>query len=361
LRVYREAVSAWSKRINPYSVTYTNGLQFTYPPFALLALWPLGLLSFQTTQWLLGLSTLAACAISTRLVFKVKGYQLRCPWWSSIAWASLALLILEPARSGFTFGQIEALLMLAVLADALIIPAPYRGIVIGVVSAIKLTPLIFVLFLLLRDLRSSIRAGAAFVAVTSIAWLWWPQESRSFWLHDVFKPGRVGGVSYAGNQSWFGVLHRSPFPHTGSMVLWITVCVVTLGSGMYIAWRSVRLGSSVQGLMAIALTGLLISPISWTHHWVWIVLIPPVLVTDRRTLHPRVRAMLWVLVALAVLAPYWWFTSGLVADFLDDSLALWGFASLVCWAVTLGLSDKEYRLSTGRPGGRLDIWSVTEQ
>jgi alpha-1,2-mannosyltransferase len=163
----------------------------------------------------------------------------------------------------------------------------------------------------------------------------WPRESRSFWLHDVFKPGRVGGVSYVGNQSWLGVIHRASFLHTGSVVLWLILCVVTLLIGTYVAWRSVQLGSSVHGLLAIALTGLLISPISWTHHWVWVLLIPPMLVTDRRRMPPTLRAMLWALVGLALLAPYWWFSSGAVAGILNDSLTLLGFASLSCWAVCL--------------------------
>ena len=336
LRVYREAVSAWSKGVNPYSVNYTNGLHFTYAPFALVVLWPLELASFPLIQWTLWLSTIAACSISTWLILRAEGHQgTRLMWWRAVAWAAAALLILEPARSGLTYGQVEALLMLAILVDALVIPPPYKGIVIGVTSAIKLTPLIFILFLLVRDWRSSIRAGASFVAVTALAWLSWPKESESFWLHDVFKPARVGGVSYEGNQSWFGVLHRPPFLHTGSLAPWLVLCVITLLIGTYVSSRSVMLGSPVHGVLAMALTGLLISPISWTHHWVWVLLVPPVLVAGCQPLHRTVRGMLWVLVVLAVLAPYLWLASGVAADLLDDSLALWGFASLSCWAVSL--------------------------
>ena len=336
LRVYRESVSAWSKGVNPYLVSYTNGLHFTYTPFALVVLWPLRLASFQVTEWVLWLGTSAACSISTWLILRAESRQEAGPsWWGAIAWASAALLLLEPARSGLTYGQVEAFLMIAILVDALVIPTPYQGIVIGIVSAIKLTPLIFIVFLLVRDWRSAIRAGASFVAVTALAWLLWPKESRSFWLHDVFKPGRVGGVSYAGNQNWFGVLHRAPFLHTGSVVLWLILCVMTLLIGTFVTWRNVLLGAPVQGLLALALTGLLLSPISWTHHWVWVLLIPPVLVTDRTSMHPAMRGMLWALMGVTVLAPYWWFSSGAVAYVLNDSLALLGFASLSCWAVCL--------------------------
>ena len=385
LRVYRESVSAWSKGVNPYVVSYTDGLHFTYTPFALIVLWPLRLASFQITEWVLRLCTIAACSISTWLILRAQGQkEAGASWWRAIAWASAALLILEPARSGLTYGQVEALLMLAILVDALVIPAPYQGIVIGIVSAIKLTPLIFILFLLIRDWRSAMRAGASFVAMTALAWLIWPKESRSFWLLDVFKPGRVGGVSYAGNQSWFGVIHRAPFLHTSSVVPWLILCVMTVLIGTYVAWRSVQLGSSVHGLLAMALTGLLISPISWTHHWLWVLLIPPVLVTDRRPMHPTLRVMLWALAGLAVLAPYWWFSSGAVAGVLNDSLALLGFTSLSCWAVCLLDLGREQGVAVGvdhgseRPdqplsrGGRRShcpitqgtgsvIWSVTTE
>ena len=359
LRVYRESVSAWSKGVNPYVVNYTNGLHFTYTPFALVVLWPLRLASFQVTEWALWFGTIAACSISTWLILRATSRQESGPsWWSALAWASAALLLLEPARSGLSYGQIEAFLMLAILVDALVIPTPYQGIVIGIVSAIKLTPLIFIVFLLVRDWRSALRAGASFGAVTAMAWLVWPKESRSFWLHDVFKPGRVGGVSYAGNQSWWGVLHRAPFLHTGSLAPWLILCGMTLLIGTFVTWRNVVLGAPVQGLLAMALTGLLISPISWTHHWVWVLLIPPVLVTQRAAMHPAVRGMLWALVGLTVLAPYWWFSSGAVADVLNDSLALLGFAALSCWTVCLLLLGRELSEQSPSKAGLTPVTSA---
>ena len=87
--------------------------------------------------------------------------------------------------------------------------------------------------------------------------------------------------------------------------------------------------------------GLLVSPISWSHHWVWVVLIPPMLVGDRRrTLPAAVPLMLWGLVGLALLAPYWWFRTGIASDILMDSLALWGFATVVVWAVAEAVASR---------------------
>jgi hypothetical protein len=91
-------------------------------------------------------------------------------------------------------------------------------------------------------------------------------------------------------------------------------------------------------MFALALVGLLISPISWTHHWVWVALIPPLVVAGKGL--PRQRSVttsLWVLFAVSVLAPYWWFSTGAAADILSDSLALAGLGVLVVW------SHREYR------------------
>ena len=140
------------------------------------------------------------------------------------------MLVLEPARSGLDYGEIEAVLMFVVVADLLAVPSAYRGIAIGIAAAIKLTPLIFVLVLVVRrDRNSVVRAGLSFMAWTGLAWLVWPELSRVFWHHDVSHPARVGPVTSPSNQSWYAVVHRAPFPSTGSGALWVLLSLATLG------------------------------------------------------------------------------------------------------------------------------------
>jgi alpha-1,2-mannosyltransferase len=113
--------------------------------------------------------------------------------------------------------------------------------------------------------------------------------------------------------------------------------------GLFVAQRSLANDSRPAAMLALALVGLLISPISWTHHWVWVALIPPLLVTDGgRALRGQTRQALWTLGAVSVLAPYWWFTSGVAAEVLADSLVLTGFGVLVVW------SHSEYTERAGR-------------
>ena len=86
--------------------------------------------------------------------------------------------------------------------------------------------------------------------------------------------------------------------------------------------------------MVVALTGLLISPISWSHHWIWLLLLPPLLVRSDDTGVPvSVRNMLWALVILAVAAPYWWLTTGAPAALLQATVPLWTGATLAVWAL----------------------------
>jgi len=232
------------------------------------------------------------------------------------------------------YGHIEFVLMFLVVADLLVVPARFRGIALGLASAIKLTPLVFVVVLLVRrDFRSSFQAVGSFLVLTVGTWLLCPNLSRLFWDKDVVHPARVGTVNYGGNQSWYAVLHRSPFPATGSTVLWLLLSLATLGVGAFVAWRSVSQDRQVFAVVAVALAGLLISPISWTHHWTWVILLAPMVVGPRRWDIPGpVRILIWGLVGITVVGPYWWFSSGVAADLVDALLPVWTFGVLATWA-----------------------------
>jgi alpha-1,2-mannosyltransferase len=337
LMVYRDAVDSWASGRNVYSLNFTaSRLPFTYPPFALPVLSPLAWLSFPVTQWLLWALSIGATAVSVVLVVRAGGVSVTPRvWYLAVAWSFLCLLGLEPARSGADYGQIEFILMFLVVADLLAVPPRYCGVLLGVAAAVKLTPLVFIVVLAAsRDLRSVIRAAASFGVWTALGWLLWPGESRTYWLHDILQPGRIGSITYAGNQSWYAILHRPPFPASGSALVWALVCLLIVAAAAVVAWRCAGTGEHAFGIIAVALAGLLASPISWSHHWVWLVLLPPVLVFRRGPAVPRViRTLLWGLVALAVAAPYWWVSHGAGADVAEAIMPLWASATLLAWSV----------------------------
>ncbi|MGH9081387.1 MAG: glycosyltransferase 87 family protein [Acidimicrobiales bacterium] len=334
LEVYRGSVQAWHRGLDPYDGTFTaSRLDFTYPPFALLVLSALAWGSFALTQWLLWVLSIAAATASVVIVLRDRGAANGSRLWcASFAWTCAAILVIEPARSGLDYGQIESVLMFLVVADLLAIPAPFRGVVIGIAAAVKLTPLVFLIVLVTRrDWASTLRALVSFCVWTLVTWVLWPAESRVFWRDDVVQTSRIGNVANPSNQSWNAVLHRPPFPANGVTAVWLLLSAVTLVVGAVIAWRCARTGRQAFAVIAIALAGLLVSPISWSHHWVWVLLVPPLLIGARgQAVSRSVRFLLWGLVALTVAGPYWWW-SGTVRDALDALLPLWTFVLLSVW------------------------------
>jgi alpha-1,2-mannosyltransferase len=252
----------------------------------------------------------------------------------SVGWAGLAVILIEPVRSTLDYGQINTLLLALVVVDLLVVPKRHCGWLIGLAAAIKLTPLIFLaLPLLARDGKAVARGLGVVAGTTGLMWLLSPGASRTYWTSDLLAAKRVGTIAYAGNQSLYGLLHRWPFPADGQGAVWLLLCAATAVMGLYVAHRCLANADRAAAMLALALVGLLISPISWTHHWVWVALIPPLLLTDGgRSLRSPTRSALWTLCAVSILAPYWWFTTGFPADMLVDSLVLTALGVLVVWS-----------------------------
>ena len=164
---------------------------------------------------------------------------------------------------------------------------------------------------------------------TGLAWAILPGASAHYFGHEIFHPARFGGLDYAGNQSWSGIFHRWPFDGAGAWIaVGMALSVVTLVVVGTLAARLAPTQPLPAGL-AVAMGGLLISPISWTHHWCWLVLAPLVMWQLRAS---RSLVVLWGLVAIdAMVAPYWIFrrgTSGLLAG---ASLVVLAFVTLLWW------------------------------
>ena len=332
LQVYRAGISALFGGHNPYDGLFTvHHLAFTYPPFALMALSPLTWAPFAATQVVLWVLSIGALAVAVYVICGRGGRDLLL---QSVGWASLALLIVEPVRTNLDYGQINSLLLCIVVVDLMVVPKRHRGWLIGLAAAIKLTPLAFLAIPLLeRDWKTLTRGIAGALGASGLMWLFWPSVSRTYWTKDVLAVKRVGGVASVGNQSLNGLLHRWPFPSSGQPTLWVVLSIATLTMGLYVAWRCLQNGRRVAAILSMALVGSLISPISWTHHWVWVALIPPVLLkVPEQVPSGLIRVMLWLLFGVSVLAPYWWFPPGTAQHYLGDSLSLLAFILLATWS-----------------------------
>ena len=269
LEVYRNGGLAWLRGV-PLYVDFPGplggpNLPFTYPPiaavlFSVLAVMPLALSeALVAVVSFLALSTVTV-VVAGRLAPSLK-------WTLGPAAAALALC-LEPVRTTFGYGQVNLVLMALVVVDCLAVKR-FRGVLVGLAAAVKLTPLVFVVyFLVKRDRQSAITALASFAGFAVAGFLLAPKDTVEFWFHAVVNPERITTLSIMTNESLRAELYRLPALASVQSLLWVALAVAVLA----LAWRAAsRAGNDVLALASIAVAGLLVSPISWDHHWVWVV------------------------------------------------------------------------------------------
>jgi alpha-1,2-mannosyltransferase len=184
-----------------------------------------------------------------------------------------------------------------------------RGALIGLAAALKLTPAVFVLFFLARrQWRESATVAASFVAVTGFGFLVAPHDSVIYWTSKVFDTGRIGPLVFAGNQSVNGVLMRAHLSGSARQDVWLACAALIAVLGLVAIGRAARTGRTVLALALNACTSLLVSPVSWSHHWVWAA---PVLLTavvyGHRIRDRRVLALSYTGLVLFLASPQWWF------------------------------------------------------
>ncbi|MEB3369117.1 glycosyltransferase 87 family protein [Saccharopolyspora mangrovi] len=270
-QVYRWAVHTWlaSGDIMNTAPTVSIGrvLPWVYPPFALAPLTPLALLPFSVGLMALYLLDLLAIGGTLYLVTRRLWPEVGARGALAVAMALLPwTLFLEPVYSSFGLGQVNILLMGLVMADCLAeSPRWPRGMLIGLAAAIKLTPAAFLLFLVLRkDYRATIVALATAAAATLAGFALNFSAAVEYWFGKGPAHG-VSGSAFHTNQSIMGALSRFELPATAQNALWL-VLSVTATIAVAFAIRRVE---PVLAISANALLALLISPTSWSDHWVW--------------------------------------------------------------------------------------------
>jgi alpha-1,2-mannosyltransferase len=313
LDVYRIGSQVWLRHGNLYgTLPLTSSgvrLPFSYPPIAAVALSPLSLMPMAVAGTLLTLASVALTAVVLRLFLR---YGAGAGSWWLVGWLLPAALLLEPVRNTLNYGQVNVLLMALVAADCLLPETRWRrGALVGLAAAVKLTPAAFVLFFLCRgDRRAAGTSAVSFAACTAVGFALDWHDSVRYWTSIVVQTGRPGNPLFCANQSIQGVLARAgldPRTPTGTAV-WLAASAVVL----VLAWYGMRRASAASddawALSLNAFAALLISPISWSHHWVWAA--PALLLLAVRGLQDKNRALLTAAVAGLVLfavGPQWLF------------------------------------------------------
>jgi alpha-1,2-mannosyltransferase len=318
LDVYRIGGRVWLRHGNLYGVLPTTSsgvrLPFSYPPIAAVLLSPLSLLPLAVDGALLTLSGIALTALVLRVfLLSAAGPRAASSW--TLGWLLPAALFLEPVRNTLDYGQVNIALMALVSLDCL--PATVRwprGAGVGLAAAVKLTPAAFVLFFLCRgDRRAAGTAAVSFAVASAAGFLLAWHDSVRYWTSIVFQAGRPGNPVYAANQSIQAVLGRAGLdPRTpGGTAAWLALSAIVLVLACVAMRRAVVRAEDAWALSLNAFAALLISPISWSHHWVWGE--PGLLALAVGSLRHRHRgglATATVGLAVIVAAPQWWFPSG---------------------------------------------------
>ncbi|MCO1597924.1 glycosyltransferase 87 family protein [Micromonospora sp. RHAY321] len=279
LKIYMSAMDWWTAGNPLYDYVQPDRVQgelyFTYPPFSALLLWPFGLIRLGATVTIFTVLTVLAVVLTTRWLVTPVIARHNLPRAFTLTVAVLLVLAVESTRETITFGQINMLLVVLILADLLFaVPQARRwaGVGIGLATALKLFPGIFIVYLLAtRRWRAAAVASATAAAATLLAAAIAPRDSWRFWTHELWATERVGRTDYTGNQSLFGLLSRFSAPEKPDRLLWLLVVAVVAGYGLWRAVRAARAGDALTGLALTGLVGALASPITWTHHIYWFV------------------------------------------------------------------------------------------
>jgi alpha-1,2-mannosyltransferase len=265
-----------------YEYVAENGGPFTYPPFAVLLLGPMTAFPEAAVRvaWLV-----LTCAAVAAVAVAVSGAIPTVPRHRQIVVAAVACVVLvsAPAQSNLRFGQVSVFIVLLALVDAVgLTPARYRGVLVGVAAAIKLTPLLFVVFLLLsRRYRDAGRAAGAFVACAVLAAIALPGDSWTYWTGTMLETSRIGNLASLGNQSLHGMLLRVGVAPDALPLLWAALVAIVCGAALVRARRIQLDGEPVRAAVLVGCATVAASPVSWTHHQVWTVLAAMLLIAAR--------------------------------------------------------------------------------
>ncbi len=362
--VYRMGGQAWLDGRPLYAdgaMFHTRGgldLPFTYPPLAAIAFSPLAWLSLPGAGVAITLITLVLLIVSTVIVLTrldvwpaspegrsaaTRGSALWAPgpaWlrrcWLAAAIVAPAVIYLEPIQSNFDFGQINVVLMTLVIADCVPRRTPWpRGMLLGVAIALKLTPAVFLLYFVLRRDGRAVLVTAASVVVATLAGfaLAW-RDSLEYWTDTVRNTDRIGTATLNTNQNIAGALARLDLGSGTRFALWTLACFAVLAVTVWAARRALRAGEPVLALICVAMFGLVVSPVSWSHHWVWA--LPTVLVTG--VLAYRRRHVMLAVLTVAGVALMVWTPIDLMPEHHETAASLWrqlAGASYVWWALAV--------------------------
>ncbi|MEV7012957.1 glycosyltransferase 87 family protein [Streptosporangium sp. NPDC051022] len=332
-------------------------LPFTYPPVAAILATPLALMSWPVAQWVWTAGIFVALAVTVGHAFRAILGRAAGPYGGdrpgpdgaagpggtagvsgaagsdgvagagrlpgpvralalpmAFAFLTVACTYLMPIRDQVRFGQVDILLVALCLADCVARrPVWPRGMLIGLATAVKLTPGVFLIYLLVtgfgpggrREQRETFLMAAFTAALlTLLPFLVIPSDAADFWFGALFDPERLGANAATTNQSMRGMLIRLYLPDQLTSLLWLALVAVVAWYGFRHARRALLDGHAVTAVALVGLMAVLLSPVAWIHHLAWVVVVLAALLGDGRDpVRVRVAAGVWLYYVLPI--PWW--------------------------------------------------------
>jgi alpha-1,2-mannosyltransferase len=251
---------------------YDTNMGFVYPPFASLLMWPLGLVPHTVGVVLLALGTVSVVGAALVGVFHTIDTHREAvgrPRLSLLTWAWLAfpIGISYSALSNMQNGQVSFIVAALVLLDLFVLPKRWRGVLVGLAGAIKLTPLILVpYYVVTRQWRPALNACSSFclAAIVGAVFRW--QDSLRYWLHLGNFNNSFGTLARVDNWSIYGALARFGVTRPALLVIWAGLSVLVIGLALWRARRHFRQGQELEAIVVMGVAAGLVTAATWPHH-----------------------------------------------------------------------------------------------
>ena len=259
-------------------------LPFTYPPFAALLATPLAAMSFTAAGWVWSVGEVLTTAAITALAFRPLLRRFGRWWPLATGVLAGALTQMLPLRDEIKFGQVDELLVLMCAVDCLLLSRRRAGgVLVGLATAVKLTPGVFIVYLFLTGRRRAAGvATATFAAASALAAGVLPGDSKTFWTDALWHSERLRANDGTSNQSLRGMWLRAVHDGRASTALWVACALVVAVLGFRRAVAAARAGDELTGVALTGLIALLVSPVSWIHHFCWLLLVLAAIAGDGR-------------------------------------------------------------------------------
>jgi alpha-1,2-mannosyltransferase len=321
LKIYFKAIRWWASGHQLYDYIQPDLIQhslgFTYPPFAAVLMFWMAWVPLDAVIVLIWVGSAACVLVTTGWLIRPLAVRHGWPFWYATCLAIPLVSTLEPIRENFAFGQINMYLALLILGDLLlVVPRGSRwgGVGVGLAAAIKLTPAIFIGYLLItRRYRAAATAGATSVGATLLAAALAPSESWRYWTRTLRQTDRIGHLYLVQNQSVMGTLSRLAQPKPASALPWLALIAVIAVFGLWRAARAGRAGDELVGVTLTGLVGSLVSPVSWQHHLYWfvpaLVVLLDVVATrgaPHRAWYAAAGVLVWATVTVSIISFFDW-------------------------------------------------------